>query len=58
MVRGGAGSPPPHPPGPRDVLEEGEWGSEGGLKGVLGGTPLLPGSPYGPRRRQAETFEA
>ena len=34
----------------RDVLEGG--GSEGG--GGLAGTPLLPGFPYGPRRRRAK----
>ena len=34
-------------------------GSEGGGGGGdgLAGTPLLPGSPYGPRRRRAENFE-
>ena len=39
----------------------GAWGGKGGLKGGgggLAGTPLLPGSPYGPRRRRAKHFEA
>ena len=36
------------PPPPRDVLEGG-----GGGAGVAG-TPLLLGSPYGPRQRRAE----
>ena len=33
-------------------------GSERGGKGGLAGTPLLLGSPYGPRRRRAGNFEA
>ena len=30
----------------------------GGGEGVLAGTPLLPGSPYGPCRRRAKKIEA
>ena len=47
-----------------DVLDQGEGGEGGVLKGVGGGRgvwlgpPLLPGSPYGPRRRGAEYLEA
>ena len=48
----------PPPPPPRDVLEAGE--GRGGLKGEgeggLAGTPLLPGSPDGPRHRRAKKF--
>ena len=36
----------------------GEPRSLKGGGGGLAGTPLLPGSPYGPRRRRAESFEA
>ena len=39
----------------RDVLEGGEGGSEEG-GGGLAGTPLLPESPYGPRRRRSKSF--
>ena len=36
----------------------GGGGSDGGGGGAWLGTPVLPGSPYGPRRRRAENFEA
>ena len=44
----------------RDALEGGGGGLGVGLKGGGGvaGSPLLPGSPYGPRQRQAKTFYA
>ena len=47
--------------GGRDVLERGGRGG-GGSKGAggggrLAGTPLLPGSPYGPRRMRAKVFK-
>ena len=44
--------------GGRDVLEGGGGLLRGVREGGLAGTPLLPGSPYGPRRRQAKIFEA
>ena len=52
---GGGGRPIPG----RDALEGGEGGGlkRGGGAGWLG-PPLLPGSPCGPRRRRAKTFEA
>ena len=36
----------------------GGGGVRGGGEGALAGPPLLPASPYGPRRRRAENFEA
>ena len=39
--------------GGRDLLEGG-GGMKCGGRGLLAGTPLLPGSPCGPRRRQAK----
>ena len=49
---------PAHGLHPRFVVAE-IW-ADRGLKGGggLAGTPILPGSPYGPRRRRAGTFEA
>ena len=45
--------------GGSDALEggEGDLKGGGGGGGGLAGTPLLPGTPYGPRRRRAENFE-
>ena len=38
-------------PPPQECIRRGGGGGGGGA-----GTPLLPGSPYGPRRRRAENF--
>ena len=66
-AHGAPGSHPPappatQPPGPVTpypaMYEKGGGGEWGGVKGVWLGPPLLPGSPCGPRRRRAETFEA
>ena len=49
---GGAVEGRSHPDGGQDCIRSGGAGAEGGLAG----TPLLPGSPYGPRRRPAKFF--
>ena len=45
----------PPPPWFLIILKK-PWGGGGEGEGGLAGTPLLRGSPYGPRQRWAENF--